>query len=922
MATLATSSSGRQPPSSRLPTDYEEESVAPASTREAYCGKEGFPIPVSPSTCGENGRTAPLAGWPGSLASAYGRRVEKTESVASLLGGCSGYPASRTTDGREGETWRSKRLNHADAEVSSPSNRLLSGRHDAAGAGGSRYTGRECQEAGLADDPSACASLYRRRQQAHHNLFGEDEGETPVTSITGNVRGKGRFEPCEEQRGEKFERRARQDMERSSVLSKTTSTTEAWSSGNGNSLDCHKTEVHSDESRAPAGVSSDGPRRDAEGLRDSEEEGKRLEDASRTLDEKRQWRAHQGGDDGYAQSVCSRVTASGGSSPARRPDVASPGVRTLQGNTPAARLGTGATPSRLVPPPLSLPDYCDTDTASRGSYSPSAFPQFPAPAGIPPGSGRDEASERARSCTTCSVCDELRRGSPVSPSAYSCAPSVASHMSPFSPKRDERNTRVKQIEALRSTGNVLPVSEATSAAVKAAAIASLRGTSRQALWGEEPEEILERGRGRSKNEELPYPLNQMTRRRMHDGPGTGDEFRPSQQPTPRLFPQGIPWHSSAASVLSSRASHSQSHPLSGAPSSPFAGEGPSVSREMTARERSLAQFHGTGEIFGRDSRPDRSGLSSPSSVHTTDAAQIAREETERRRELQRENPWYSDMFNRETPVSSRVATTQGAWGDAESVSGASRVGISKGDTLDRQTSDRRRTQLLESKTAYERFVNAMQSDVFPSGDPSAAAQRHLERAERARTSLLKEKHQDQERRQRLLEAVETGGGRMFHSVTGEETNLPGAGCEKVHREAAQLPSKVVELDLFGIREDMTEERIREICAAGAKPSPSRGSFRISALPLGEQTHFEEARDRRQESDTSPRLNCVMKVTLARDLLTSQCKGTGKVTLRCREGQDEEEVLRRLYAANIGVRVKQVTVDRPPQLPAKSFAHRR
>nr|PIM04108.1 hypothetical protein TGCOUG_226680 [Toxoplasma gondii COUG] len=899
MATLAASSAAG-PPSSRLTSVHHYEGDSPPAGHAIY-EKNELSAALSPSGFADHSQTsflpqevASMAEAPHAPTSEHSRRVEKTESVASLLSGSPRGAVFLAPDvvGRrdERDSRREKRQAHAQAQEGTQ----VHGRHDAAGAGGSRYTGREREEASLYDDPAACASLYRRRQQAHHNLFDGAEGDDCSASITGSFRGKVARPELRMEDIEKGRRTREFEARRASDLSKTASTTEGWSSPNRSSLDWQPLEPLSDERRAPAGLRSSAGRQH-EIPRISEEAESRREDTPLQLEcANKHWQTHAREDADTQTRQASR---------------SSPGVRTLAPAAPVSR------PARLSG--LSLAEECcEFDSASRGAFSPSALSHFSQR--LPTKEGGEAPSERSRSCSSCCICEELERGgsSPTSPSAFSVATSVASRLA-FSPKRDERNTRVKQIEALRSTGSVLPVSEAMSAAVEAAAVASHRGARRQVLWGEEPDErdassCLE-------TQELPYPLSQMSRSRKRDGSNKAEETR-SCQPA-RLLPQGIPWHSSAASVLSARSSHSQTHPLGfvASPQSPcspsaFSVGGESVCREQTARERSLAQFQGTGDIFASETRDRHPPL--PPRSHTTSAGQTAREEAERRRELQRENPWYTDMFARETPVSSRLGTAQGMWGE-ESSKGTPRAGISRGDTLDREAANRRRTQMLESRTAHERFVNAMQSSVLPSSYSPASSQ-HLQRAEQARTSLLREKHQDQERRQRLQEAVESGDGRLFHSVTAEETNLPGAGAEKVRNAASQRASKVVELDLSGVREDMTEEKLRQICVAGVQ----RASVGHSASgENGEEGNV--SRDMRENSGVPSRLNCVLKVSLARDLLTGQCKGTGRVTLRCYEGQrEEEEVVRRLYSANIGVRLRQVTVDRPPQSSSRSFASHR
>ncbi|KEP67604.1 UNVERIFIED_CONTAM: hypothetical protein HHA_226680 [Hammondia hammondi] len=909
MATLAASSAAG-PPSSRLTSVHHYEGDSPPGGRAIY-EKSELSAAFSPSGFADHSQTGilpqevatmceathtPLAGTAAMHAPTYrhSRQVEKTESVASLLGGSPHGAVFLTPDGEDRRDERESRREKWQPQAHAQEVAQVHGRHDAAGAGGSRYTGRDREEAALYNDPAACASLYRRRQQAHHNLFDAPEGDDSSASITGSFRGKVARPELRTEDIQKGRLTREFEARRASDLSKTAATTEGWSSAHRSSLDWQPVDPLSDERCAPAGLRTGAGRQ--QGIpRIREEAGNRREDTPLQLEcANKQWQTHARED---ADTQTGHASGS------------SPGVRTLEPAAPVSR------PARLSDLSLAR-EYCELDSVSRGAFSPSALSHFSQR--LPTKEGGEAPSERSRSCSSCCICEELERGgsSPTSPSAFSVATSVASRLA-FSPKRDERNTRVKQIEALRSTGSVLPVSDATSAAVQAAAVASLRGGRRQVLWGEEPDE--QDSSSRLETQELPYPLCQMSRSRKRDGSSKAEETR-SSQPA-RLLPQGIPWHSSAASVLSARSSHSQTHPLGfvASPRSPcspsaFSVGGERVCREQTARERSLAHFQGTGDLFASETRDRHPPL--PPRSRTTSAGQTAREEAERRRELQRENPWYTDMFARETPVSSRLGTSQGVWGE-ESSKGTPRAGISRGDTLDREAANRRRTQMLESRTAHERFVNAMQSSVLPSSYSPASSQ-HLERAEQARTSLLREKHQAHERRQRLQEAVESGDGRLFHSVTAEETNLPGSGAEKVRSAASQRASKVVELDLFGVREDMTEEKLRQICVEGLE--------RASVGHAASGENAEEgnaARDMREDSDVPSRLHCVLKVSLARDLLTGQCKGTGRVTLRCHEGQsEEEEVARRLYSANIGVRLRQVTVDRPPQSSARSFASHR
>ncbi|KFG42611.1 hypothetical protein TGP89_226680 [Toxoplasma gondii p89] len=225
MATLAASSAAG-PPSSRLTSVHHYEGDSPPAGHAIY-EKNELSAALSPSGFADHSQTsflpqevASMAEAPHAPTSGHSRRVEKTESVASLLSGSPRGAVFLAPDvvGRrdERDSRREKRQVHAQAQEGTQ----VHGRHDAAGAGGSRYTGREREEASLYDDPAACASLYRRRQQAHHNLFDGAEGDDCSASITGSFRGKVarpelRMEDIEKgRRTREFEARRASDLSR------------------------------------------------------------------------------------------------------------------------------------------------------------------------------------------------------------------------------------------------------------------------------------------------------------------------------------------------------------------------------------------------------------------------------------------------------------------------------------------------------------------------------------------------------------------------------------------------------------------------------------------------------------------------------------------------------------------------------------
>ncbi|PFH35105.1 hypothetical protein BESB_059920 [Besnoitia besnoiti] len=900
------------------------------------------------------------------------------DSVAALLGFASSAGETYGSEGRR----RSRANEDEGAGMPQP-------RRAAAGAGGSRYTGREREEAACCEDAAASASLYRQRQQGHQNLFRVGGEATRVVCTRSRPAGRGETQerrsggtnggiPREEHLGaehtEPLPSGRVSAVDPSETLSEGLEPVRATSFAQETGHACDM------QTCMPAGVRTELWHREEENRQERERAEKRHCDGEmRRTSRERQggWRAPQQAEfsheDPHSMSATG-VAQSGPFSPRVTYHGALQGAPTPRQQTlhsPPVRSGASSASFRRAVPPLDylrqLQKEHDGTNSVASSLPPSpSFPHFPfsgrsLDAGRPEPLGRFPTSSPSPSAL--SHQDPHR-----SPSAFSSRSRSSYTSSSFSPKRDERNSRVKKLDELKSSGSVLPVSAAVHAAVETAfSAASVQGMRRQALWGEEAADergdtALHRRMNSSGGDELPFPLNQMMRRREYQNK-SDDSLH--GQPRALLLPQDISWQSGAANIMSSRSSLGRLRPRTSpsqlSSSSEFCGSSPSSSpssfvsagagaygpgRDLTARERSLAQFRGAGEILGSyegaggaESRHERRQLSDGLGARRGDdrdkpLAQpplSVAEENERRREVQRQNPWYTDLFGRETPTASRPAAASEVRRGYEAPGDA---GVQVG-CWDRRTGTQRRAELQEAKTAHEQFIKAMHSDVFSSEEPSAAAQRTLERAEVARTCLLREKTEARARRLRLQEAIESGGARLFHSVTGEETNLPGANGEKLYREAAHLPCKVVELHLAGIRPDMTEDDIRRICGAVAdtpRVSPtSRSAFWPSApstvrspaqSPLGPAAaggkHLGPGTGR---SGDGASLNCVVKVSLVRDLLTNQCKGTGRLVLRCHESHDEDEIVRRLSAAKVFVQSRDVTVD-TPQLSARGQAGRR
>lgn len=83
--------------------------------------------------------------------------------------------------------------------------------------------------------------------------------------------------------------------------------------------------------------------------------------------------------------------------------------------------------------------------------------------------------------------------------------------------------------------------------------------------------------------------------------------------------------------------------------------------------------------------------------------------------------------------------------------------------------------------------------------------------------------------------------------------------------------QTVELHISGVGEDMTEEDIRRICTVDPSAGSPEGARNTQLRSSGGNTKAENVR-------RGP-AGCVMRICLATDLLTSKCKGTGKILLR-------------------------------------------
>ncbi|PHJ23206.1 hypothetical protein CSUI_002946 [Cystoisospora suis] len=787
-------------------------------------------------------------------------------------------------------------------------------------------------------DTASIASYYRQRQMQHHNVFSgghrTDMREGAGSSMRGKETGGGerwkegvggvgenhQVDP----RGELFSRRERADL-----LQPTTSSAWNSSAGRDETTSCissrsprflQKERIANKESLPPAGVVSaswrlqEEERKNMEAYKRRQREAEELEQRKR-LDRQRNIERGGGGggltrERGSEQSFTdlrspsnfscpsSHFTEGGGHTPRHQSIL--PDTRHPQEFGPTSLSHSYV---RECVPPLNL----DIPQGSSSPYSDQNF------ASANEGSHHTNSPSSPSAPSYFEPPQKRRSGGSVADSVY--ADSVVSQRSrrdgetTFIPRCDDRSARVKHIEGLKSTGSVIPLSaEARSAVVRAESRAAL-GKHTHLVDSDRP--LMGDGDGQP-TDDAPYPLNRMDGRNELLRRIEGDKKRGA----PRLLPQDVRWNSSAAGVLSSRSAlHSPHSCLGGIPSSPSSSLAGGGGESCTARDTMLRQNYGHPEAFECDDSASQSSARAAYRNQTRattslgDAQQVTKDYNEHRRQAQRVNPMYSDLFGRPTPDPRLdTATSDRTKTDTPSC----RVGISGGDTLDRERANLRRSQLEQSKTAYERFVNAMQSDILGTTDADTPSSR-LASAHNARTCLLRDKQQSQRRREQLQQAIDEGSGRLFHMKTDEEVGLPSARLNELQQQSA--PGKTVELHLSGLGEDMTEEDIRRICtaedpSAGNRPGVGNTQLRCS----GGITKAENVGRRGPAG-------CVMRICLATDVLTSKCKGTGKIFLRCREGNSgEEEIVQRLLAARLGVRRGQTNVDppRPTTTTPRSF----
>ncbi|XP_026194424.1 uncharacterized protein LOC34623777 [Cyclospora cayetanensis] len=492
-----------------------------------------------------------------------------------------------------------------------------------------------------------------------------------------------------------------------------------------------------------------------------------------------------------------------------------------------------------------------------------------------------------------SSCDSASVSNYCASEVYSSSSSSSSRVySPFRPREDRRSSRTKLLDALRSTGSVLPLTES-------AANSSGNLSQEQQTQPEPP----------------PFPLCNMGKknepRKHHVGSGgllPGDCQWFSAE-VPRGISRNISHgggasssclgcqqrHSAIASGCSTPRSAVSS--CSGRSSVISSTSSSSCNSCCSARERRLLQSRST--IFGDMAVVGDVGggaFGEPAPLpRAADCCLVDKTANLRRRQEQLRNPQFSDLFGRPTP--SPPAAVSGAAVATESGVDTTRSAVPKEDI-----------------TAHERFHRAMRSSIDMGTQPPlppTSAVRHaalcscglgarvinrwwsrdtctaFPRVRPLDTSLGLQQQKE------LRELTQAGKGGRFHA----ESRVFGRLCEE---QDAKTKSEDGGLEVPHVDRGRGE----------------RAGARLVVLHLSglARTHREEdllrlikGSERGPEGTPSPPLRLgALKVDIAADPITNECTGGAKVTLRYSGGPETlNQIVHKLSHANIRARVESI-----------------
>lgn len=394
-----------------------------------------------------------------------------------------------------------------------------------AGIGGSKDRGAAC----AFSDTASVASYYRKRQMQHHAVFTEEAGGSNVRgpSVRREEAGGGSW-----REGVGMERKLQVDASRGDVYPRERgdlahpTTSSAWNSfaGRDETTSCissrsprflQKERIANKEDLPAAGMVTANWRVQEEQRKNLEAHGRRLRDGEE-LEQRR--RADQGN--------CGRSTgrgARGGLEPsAAQEEIQSPSnfcgspsnLNERAGHsTPRRQLFADAPrgQEREAPSPLPQSGVRCVPPLNLWQDTNSPFPRTQYPS-----MNDAEDASPASSAAYCELPKKRRSGGSVADSMY--AESVVSQRSrrsgdsSFVPRCDDRSARVKQIEGLKSTGSVIPLSAETRSAVVRAESRAALGKNSHFSEGD-PGAPGGGGDGGDLSEELPYPLNRMEGRK-------------------------------------------------------------------------------------------------------------------------------------------------------------------------------------------------------------------------------------------------------------------------------------------------------------------------------------------------------------------------------------------------------------------------